>query len=123
MDPRRGGPAHEALRDVSALDGHPSALIPRPPRGVSPAGGPAVPAPASRANGAGEAARAEARTTPGHPGPGLAHPPPIARRTSGEEYTMLVVTAPSPAMRPVSSSRWRIERAATLSRKQSSPVT
>ena len=41
----------------------------------------------------------------------------------GLEYTTLVVTEPSPLIRPATSSRWRMERARTLRTKQSSPVT
>ena len=48
---------------------------------------------------------------------------PSSRRDSGLEYTTLVVTAPKALMRPVISSRWRIEPATTLRTKQSSPVT
>lgn len=36
---------------------------------------------------------------------------------------MLVVTEPRVPILPVTSSRWRIERAVTFSTKQSSPVT
>jgi hypothetical protein len=48
---------------------------------------------------------------------------PSGRRGRGEEYTTLVVTEPSVPILPEISSRWLIERAATLMTKQSSPVT
>jgi hypothetical protein len=47
----------------------------------------------------------------------------MARPVSGLEQTTLVVTEPRPAIRPVTSSRCRIDRASTFSTKQSSPVT